>query len=74
MTFGYLAFQEILFILSGDPDCFFSIGEYRVCYRTQSLSIYSSFILLMAQTLISRIFAPGMSNFVNASVRPLLYC
>jgi hypothetical protein len=73
MTFGYLAFQEIRFILNGDLDCFFDIGEYRVCYRIQSLSIYGSFVILMAQTLVSRIFAPGMSNFVNSSVRPLLY-
>jgi hypothetical protein len=61
---------ELRIILSGDLDCFLSIGEYRVCYRTQSLSIYSRFIFLMIQALVSRIFAPDISNFVNASVRP----
>jgi hypothetical protein len=31
--------------------------------------MYSSLALLMVQALVSRIFQPGFSNFVNASVR-----
>ena len=43
-----------------------------VCEATQSLSMYSSLFMLMTQALISRVLVPGMSNFVNASVRRLL--
>jgi hypothetical protein len=43
-----------------------------ICELTQLLSIYSSLFMLMTQALISRVLVPGMSNFVNASVRRLL--
>jgi hypothetical protein len=52
-----------------DADCFWDIGAYQVCDATQYISIYSSLLLLMSQALVSRIFVPGKSNFVNASVR-----
>ncbi len=62
-------------MLSGNLDCFFEIGAYRLCDATQRLSIYTSLFLLMTQALVYRILVPGMSNFVNASVLPnaLLY-
>jgi hypothetical protein len=50
-------------------DCFIDIGAFQVCDATQRISIYSSLVLLTTQSLISRIFVPGKSNFVNASVR-----
>ena len=43
-----------------------------ICELTQLLSIYSSLFMLVTQALISRVLVPGMSNFVNASVRRLL--
>ena len=43
-----------------------------ICELTQLLSIYSSLFMLMTQALISRVLVPGMSNFVNASVRRVL--
>jgi hypothetical protein len=52
-----------------DLDCFFNLGAYKICNATQTLSIYTSILLLMTQALVSRIFVPGISNFVNASVR-----
>ncbi len=57
-------------MLSGNLDCFFEIGAYRLCDATQRLSIYTSLFLLMTQALVYRILVPGMSNFVNASVLP----
>ncbi len=56
-----------------DPGCFWNVGAYQVCDSTQHISIYSSLFLLMTQALVSRILVPGMSNFVNASVRCLLH-
>ena len=53
-------------------DCFLPLGAYKICEATQQLSIYSSLFMLMTQALISRVLVPGMSNFVNASVRRLL--
>ena len=50
-------------------DCFIQIGAFKVCDATQRISIYSSLVLLTTQALISRIFVPGMSNFVNSSVK-----
>jgi hypothetical protein len=60
-------------VLDGkDPDCFLPLGDYWICDVTQNVSIYSSIFLLFTQALISRVLVPGMSNFVNASVRRLL--
>jgi hypothetical protein len=60
-------------IFNGEnADCFGTVGAYQVCDASQQLSIYSSLFLLTTQSLVSRILAPGMSNFVNASVRHLL--
>jgi hypothetical protein len=71
--FGYLAVVEVRVIVStGDRGCFLRIGAFDLCNATQKLSIYSSLFLLMTQALISRTFVPGMSNFVNASVRRAL--
>jgi hypothetical protein len=50
-------------------DCFVNLGAYKFCVVTQRLSIYTSILLLMTQALLSRMIAPGISNFVNASVR-----
>jgi hypothetical protein len=65
MTFVY--FQSV----SNDAyrDCFVDLGAYQICDATQRLSISSSLFLLMLQALISRMAVPGISNFVNASVR-----
>ncbi len=52
-----------------DLDCFLDLGAYRICEASQKLSIQSSLVMLMTQALVSRIFRPGVSNFVNASVR-----
>ena len=52
-----------------DADCFWNVGAYQVCDATQYMSVYSSLVLLMSQALANRIFVPGRSNFVNASVR-----
>jgi hypothetical protein len=71
--FGHRIFEVIRRISSGaDPDCFIRFGAFELCDATQSLSIYSTLFLLQAQALISRILVPGMSIFVNASVRRLL--
>jgi hypothetical protein len=52
-----------------DLDCFLDLGAYKICAVTQRLSIYASVLLLMTQALVSRMIVPGISNFVNASVR-----
>ena len=52
-----------------DLDCFLNLGAYKICAVTQKLSISTSILLLMTQALVSRMFVPGISNFVNASVR-----
>ncbi len=54
-----------------DLDCFLNLGAYKICAVTQRLSIFTSILLLMTQALVSRMIVPGMSNFVNASVRRL---
>jgi hypothetical protein len=69
ISFGIDAFKEYQRVLRGENDCFWDIGAYRVCSATQNLSIYSSLFLLMAQASVWRMLVPGMSNFVNASVR-----
>jgi hypothetical protein len=69
LFFGFWAFQEYQNVLKNENDCFWNIGAYRVCSATQRLSIYSSLFLLMAQASVWRMLVPGMSNFVNASVR-----
>ena len=71
MTFGHRAVLDILHFFNGDLQCFYRIGAYDVCKTTQRLSIDINLFLLMTQSLISRILVPGMSNFVNASVRRL---
>jgi hypothetical protein len=71
LTFGYRAVLHILHFFNGDLQCFYRIGAYDVCKTTQRLSIDMNLFLLMTQSLISRILVPGMSNFVNASVRRL---
>ena len=71
--FGFWIFGQIRRISSGeDPDCFIRFGTFELCDATQDLSIYSTLFLLQAQALISRVLVPGMSIFVNASVRRLL--
>ena len=72
MFYGYYAFSNFQLVSSGRLDCFIDLGAYKVCDATQKLSIYTSIVLLMTQALISRTLAPGISNFVNASVKRLL--
>lgn len=75
MYYGYwsvLYFRRALAGRAADLDCFTDIGAYKLCDATQGLSIYSSLVLLMTQALLSRMFFPGVSNFVNASVSCLL--
>ena len=55
-----------------DPDCFIRFGAFSLCDANQYISITSTLFLLQAQALISRVLVPGMSIFVNASVRRLL--
>ena len=70
---GFWIFHKIRRLSAGDdPDCFIRFGTFELCDATQSLSIYSTLFLLQAQALISRVLVPGMSIFVNASVRRLL--
>ena len=72
MVFGYFSVVEFRRLSKDDLDCFYNIGTFELCGTIQKLSIYSSLFLLMTQALLSRIFVPGMSNFVNASVRRAL--
>ena len=71
--FGFWIFQLFRRLSAGeDPDCFIRFGTFQLCDATQDLSIYSTLFLLQAQALIIRVLVPGMSIFVNASVRRLL--
>ncbi len=72
VVFGFFILTNSQRVLAGDLGCFYELGTYRVCEATELLSIHSTLFLLMAQAMISRIFAPGVSNFVNASVRVML--
>jgi hypothetical protein len=71
-AFGFWMIEPLQRASTGNRDnmqCHFSLGAFEVCSVTQRLSIHTSLFLLMAQALVSRILVPGMSNFVNASVR-----
>ncbi len=67
IVFGYWTFRSIQSVQTGSLDCFIRFGAYEVCEETSYMSVYSNLFLLMAQALVSRVFTPGMSNFVNAS-------
>jgi hypothetical protein len=70
ITFGFWAFDYFQQVsASRDLDCLLDLGAYKICAVTQRLSIYTSILLLMTQALVSRMIVPGISNFVNASVR-----
>ena len=72
--YGYFTFVYFQRVSSGrdaDLDCFLDPGAYEVCDATQRLSLDTSILLLMTQALVSRMIVPGISNFVNASVRRL---
>jgi hypothetical protein len=72
--YGYFTFVYFQRVSSGrdaDLDCFLRLGAYKICAVTQSLSIYANILFLMTQALVSRMIVPGISNFVNASVRRL---
>ena len=72
--YGYYTFFTFRIICAGrdaDLDCFLNLGAYKICAVSQRLSIYTSILLLMTQALVSRMLVPGISNFVNASVRRL---
>jgi hypothetical protein len=69
-TFAY--FQRVSTGRDADLDCFLNLGlAYKSCDVTQGLSIYTSILLLMTQALVSRMIVPGISNFINASVKRL---
>ncbi len=65
----FVWFQRVSSGRDADLDCFHDLGAYKICAFTQRLSIFSSVMLLMIQALVSRMIVPGISNFVNASVR-----
>ena len=72
--YGYFTFVYFQRVSSGrdaDLDCFHDLGAYKICAVTQRLSLCTSILLLMTQALVSRMIVPGISNFVNASVRRL---
>jgi hypothetical protein len=71
---GFWIFVDAMRVAGRDPGCFTSIGVYAVCYSTESISIYVTLFALMIQALIIRIFVPGMSIFVNESVRHSRIC
>jgi hypothetical protein len=85
--FGYWSIQQLQRIYANDLGCASELGAFRLCDASLHLSIYSSLFLLMTQALVrgrlasSRNFCntftrciavPGMSNFVNSSVRRLI--
>ena len=75
MYIGYrtfLAFRRVFAGGDANLDCFITLKTYRFCDATQQLSLCTSLFMLVTQALISRVLVPGMSNFVNASVRRLL--
>ena len=67
----FISFQQISSGRDADLDCFLDLGAYKICAVTQRLSLCTSILLLMIQALVSRMIVPGISNFVNASVRRL---
>ena len=69
--FAFASFQQVSTGRDADLDCFHDLGAYKICAVTQNLSISVSVLLLMTQALVSRMIVPGISNFVNASVRRL---
>ena len=72
ITFGTFASQAIyidVYSSRAELDCFVSIGAYSVCTETANITIYINLFILMAQAFVSRVFVPGISIFVNASVR-----
>ena len=70
--YGYWTFVYFQRVSAGrNIDCFIGLGAYKICTVTQRLSIYTSMLLLMTHSLVSRMIVPGISNFVNASVRRL---
>ncbi len=72
INYGSLTFNAFRRVSTGwYLDCFLDLGAYKICDATQRLSIYTSILLLMTQALVSRMIVPGISNFVNASVRRL---
>jgi hypothetical protein len=71
---GYWIFIDAMRVVGRDPGCFTSIGVYSVCYSTESISIYVTLFVLMIQASFIRIVVPGMSIFVNESVRPSRIC
>ena len=70
--YGFYAFVDFLQVSAGrDLDCFHDLGAYKICAVTQKLSLHTGILILMTQALVSRMLLPGISNFVNASVRRL---
>jgi hypothetical protein len=70
INYGFWTFDYFQQVTDGRSlDCFLDLGAYKICAVTQRLSIHTSVLLLMTQALVSRMLVPGISNFVNASVR-----
>jgi hypothetical protein len=77
IIYGVFSFQDGYSVVkpsSADLGCFLSLGTYSVCSDTIFFSVESSLFFLMAQALISRVLVPGVSIFVNASVRCPPHC
>ncbi len=70
--FGYWSVGQLKRIYANDLGCTSELGAFRLCDASLHLSLYSSLFLLMTQALVHRILVPGVSNFVNSSVRRLI--
>ena len=67
--YTFALFQQVS--AGRDLDCFLNLGAYKICAVTQKLSLHTGILILMTQALVSRMLVPGISNFINASVRRL---
>jgi hypothetical protein len=76
IIFGYAAYQQASQVLRepGEQDCFLSLGTYSMCTTATFFPIFSNLFFLMAQAFMSRLLVPGVSIFVNASVRCPPHC
>jgi hypothetical protein len=73
VIFGVVAYQDASRVLKSsshaDLDCFAKLGAYQVCTAQIFLTVFSNLFFLALQGFASRVFSPGVSMFVNSSVR-----
>ena len=72
VIFGVVAYQDASRVLKSSPadlDCFAKLGAYQVCTAQIFLTVFSNLFFLALQGFASRVFSPGVSMFVNSSVR-----